>query len=65
MSQEARAKALSALARFQVTETKLGEALRRIALITVEAIPPAVAGGIILLGDDGRPTTAMTRHRLV
>ena len=37
ISADARAKALSALARFQVTETTGGDALQRIAEITLEA----------------------------
>jgi GAF domain-containing protein len=59
MSADPRAKALSALARFQVTQTTVGETLHRIAEITVEAIGPAAFAGITMLGDDGRPTTAV------
>jgi len=54
-----RAAALSALARFQVTETTVGEALQRIAEITRESIPAAQVVGMSMLGDDGRPTTAV------
>jgi GAF domain-containing protein len=56
---DARAEALSALARFQVTETTVGEALQRIAGITVEAISAADFAGMSMLGDDGQPTTAV------
>jgi len=56
---DARAAALSALAQFQVTETSVGEALRRIADITLEAVPGADIVGMSMLGDDGRPTTAV------
>src|SRR3954462_13298895 len=54
-----RAKALSALARFQVTETTVGETLQRIAEITLEAVPAAAIAGMTMLGDDGKPTTAV------
>jgi putative methionine-R-sulfoxide reductase with GAF domain len=54
-----RAAALSALARFQVTETTVGEALDRIAHITVEAIPAADFVGMSMVGDDGRPATTV------
>jgi hypothetical protein len=59
MSSDPRAKALSALARFQVTETTVGDTLHRIAEITLEAIPTAAVAGVTMLGDDGRPTTAV------
>ena len=55
---DARAEALSALARFQVTETTLGEALQRIAEITLEGIAAADVVGMSMLGENGRPTTA-------
>jgi GAF domain-containing protein len=54
-----RAKALSALARFQVTEASVGETLHQIAEITLEAVPRAEVVGMSLLGGDGRPTTAV------
>ncbi|HEX9969464.1 MAG TPA: hypothetical protein VGB03_04935, partial [Acidimicrobiales bacterium] len=54
-----RAKALSALARFQVTEVSVGDTLHRIAEITQEAIPAAAVVGMTMLGDDGQPTTAV------
>src|SRR4051794_39058 len=54
-----RAAALSALARFQVTETTVGEALHRIAEITLEAVSAADIVGMSMLGDDGRPTTGV------
>jgi hypothetical protein len=56
---DARAAALSALARFQVTETTVGEALDRIAEITLDAISAADIVGMSMLGDDGQPTTAV------
>lgn len=56
---DARAAALSALAQFQVTETTVHQALQRIADITREAIPAAQVVGMSMLGDDGRPTTAI------
>jgi transcriptional regulator with GAF, ATPase, and Fis domain len=54
-----RGAALSALARFQVTETTAGEALHRIAEILLEAIPAADIVGMSILGEDGQPTTAV------
>jgi transcriptional regulator with GAF, ATPase, and Fis domain len=42
-----------------VTETTVGEALQRIAEITLEAIPAAEVVGMSMLGEDGRPTTAV------
>jgi transcriptional regulator with GAF, ATPase, and Fis domain len=56
---DARAAALSALSQFQVSETTVGEALQRIADITQEAIAAADIVGMSMLGDDGRPTTAV------
>ncbi|MCW2680299.1 MAG: hypothetical protein JWM62_1700 [Frankiales bacterium] len=56
---DARAAALSALAQFQVTETTVGQALQRIADITLEAVPAAAVVGMSMLGEDGRPTTAV------
>ena len=54
-----RSKALSALARFQVTETTVAETLDRIAVITREAVPAAAIVGMTMLGEDGDPTTAV------
>jgi transcriptional regulator with GAF, ATPase, and Fis domain len=54
-----RATALSALARFQVTEASVGETLQRIAEITLDAMPSAAVVGMTMLGDDGQPTTAI------
>lgn len=59
MSADARAKALSALARSQVTETAVGDTRHRIAETTLEAIRPAVVPGVTMLGADGHPTTAV------
>ena len=59
MSVDPRAKALSALARFQVTEATVGGTLSRIAEITLEAMPCAAIVGITMLGEDGQPTTAI------
>jgi GAF domain-containing protein len=54
-----RSKALSALARFQVTGSSVGETLQRIADITLEAVPAAAVVGMTMLGDDGQPTTGV------
>lgn len=56
---DARAAALSALSQFQATDTTVGEALQRIPDITLEAVPAAHVVGMSMLGDDGRPTTAV------
>jgi GAF domain-containing protein len=54
-----RSKALSALARFQVADASVGDTLQRIADITLEAMPSAAVVGMTMLGQDGRPTTAV------
>jgi GAF domain-containing protein len=54
-----RAKALSALARFQVTDASVGETLHRIAEVTREAIPAAAIVGMTMLGEDEQPTTGV------
>jgi putative methionine-R-sulfoxide reductase with GAF domain len=59
MSVDPRATALSALARFQVTDATVGGTLNRIAQITLEAMPSAAIVGMTMLGEDERPTTAI------
>jgi transcriptional regulator with GAF, ATPase, and Fis domain len=59
MPVDARAKALSALARFQVTDATVGETLHRIAELTLDAIPAAAVVGMTMLGDDGQPVTGV------
>src|SRR4051795_8399859 len=59
MSLDARAKALSALARFQVADSTVGDTLDRIAVITLAALPAAAAAGMSVLGEDEQPTTAI------
>jgi GAF domain-containing protein len=59
LSLDPRAKALSALARFQVTDATVGGTLERIAEITLEAMPSAAIAGMTMLGEDGQPTTAI------
>ena len=59
MSVDPRARALSALARFQVTDATVGGTLNRIAEITLDAIPAAAIAGMTMLGDDEQPTTAI------
>jgi GAF domain-containing protein len=56
---DARAAALSALSQFQVSSTTVGQALHRIAEITRTAVPAADIVGMSMLGEDGRPTTAV------
>ena len=59
MSDDARADALQALSQFMVAEVSLGDTLLQVARITTDAMPAAELAGIALLGDDGRPTTAV------
>lgn len=59
MSADPRATALSALARFQVTDATVGGTLNRIAEITLEAMRSAAIVGMTMLGEDERPTTAI------
>ena len=56
---DARAKAFSALTRFQVSELNVGDTLHRIAEITLEALPSAAIAGMTMLGEDEQPTTAI------
>lgn len=64
MSSDPRADALSALARFQVTDVSVGDTLTRISEITLEAVPTAAIAGMTMLGDDGQPITAVyTDHQ--
>jgi hypothetical protein len=63
MSVDSRAKALSALARFQVTEATVVGTLSRIAEITLEAVPSAAVVGVTMLGEDGQPTTGIYTSR--
>jgi transcriptional regulator with GAF, ATPase, and Fis domain len=50
---------LNALTRFLVTESSVGDTLLQVAEIAVEALPPARMAGVTLLGETGRPTTAV------
>jgi GAF domain-containing protein len=59
MPPDARARALSALARFQVSSATVGDTLQRIAEITIDAVPSAAVAGMTTLADDGQPTTAI------
>lgn len=64
MSSDARAQALSALSRFLVSESSVGETLDRVAEITTAALPSAVMAGIALRGENGKPTTAVFTDEL-
>lgn len=59
MRSEAPAQALRALSQFLVADRSLGETLFRVSEITTEAIPGAQMAGMTLLGENGRPTTAV------
>lgn len=51
--------AVAALSRFLVSDTSLGETLQRVSEITQDALPGAEAVGLTMLGEDGKPTTAI------
>ena len=51
--------ALQALSRFLVADIPIGETLRRVAEISVAALPRSAFAGITMLDDDGRPTTGV------
>jgi GAF domain-containing protein len=59
MSSDVRSEALLALSRFLVSEVSLGDTLRRVAEITVTAVPAAEIAGISMLGQDGLPITGV------
>jgi GAF domain-containing protein len=64
MPSDPRADALSALARFQVTDISVGDTLTRISEITLEAVPTAAIAEMTMLGDDGEPITGVyTDHQ--
>jgi GAF domain-containing protein len=54
-----RREALSALSHFLVSDCSMGDTLLRVSQITTDAIPSAEMAGISVLGDDGKPTTAV------
>jgi len=56
---EASAQALSALSRFLVSKSSMGDTLLRVSEITTEAMPNAEMAGITLMGEDGRPKTGI------
>ncbi|MHB8293417.1 MAG: GAF and ANTAR domain-containing protein [Acidimicrobiales bacterium] len=59
MDQDPRAEALRALARFLVTDNSVGDALLRVAEISIAALQGAEIAGIALLDDEGRSTTGV------
>jgi len=59
MSTDARAQALAALSRLLVAESSMGDTLLRVSQITTDAMSSAHMAGISLLGEDGRPSTAV------
>ena len=56
---------MRAVAGFLVADVPLGETLERIALLAREAIDPAVAVGLTLLDERGRPATAVATGDMV
>ncbi|HUF33910.1 MAG TPA: GAF and ANTAR domain-containing protein [Acidimicrobiales bacterium] len=54
---DALAEALRSLSTFLVAEASLGDSLRRVAEITVAALPGAEFAGFTMLDDKGQPTT--------
>jgi GAF domain-containing protein len=59
LSSEAPAHALRALSQFLVSERSMGDTLLEVSRITVDAVPAAEMAGITILGDEGKPTTAV------
>lgn len=59
MSIDARAQALSALSRFVVAERSIGDMLLQVSQITTDAMASAEMGGISLMGENGKPKTAV------
>jgi GAF domain-containing protein len=51
--------ALFALSQFLIADVSLGDTLHRVSEIAQDAMASAEAVGISMLGDDGRPTTAI------
>ncbi len=59
MTKDPRAEALSALVRFQVTDTTVGDTLQHIADLSVRTVGGAESAGMTMLDEDMRPTTAV------
>lgn len=59
MSSDARARALSVLTRFKVSDPTAGDTLQRLAEITLDAMPRAALAGMTVPGEDQQPTTAI------
>lgn len=59
MTIDPRSQALTALARFVVADSTVGDTLLRVSQITIEALPAAKMAGISLLDEAGKPTTAI------
>lgn len=59
MSRDARARALGALSRFMVAEASMRDTLMRVTEIAAETISATAMAGVAVMGDDGKPTTAV------
>lgn len=59
MSSEAPAHALRALSQFLVAKQSMGDTLLEVSQIATDAVAAAEMAGITMLGDRGRPTTAV------
>ena len=59
MSADARAQALGALSQFLVAKSSMHDTLLTVSEITTEALPAAEMAGVAVLGDNGKPTTAV------
>lgn len=59
MDSEAPTQALRALSQFLVSERSIGETLLEVSRITADAVPAAEMAGITMLGEHGKPTTAV------
>lgn len=59
MGSDPRTLALRALSQFIVSDSSLRDTLLRVAEITTTALPAAAFSGMTLIGDDGKPVTAV------
>jgi GAF domain-containing protein len=57
--QDPRADALKALSQFMIADKSIGDTLLEVTRITSDAMPNSEMAGISLLGQDGKPTTAV------
>jgi GAF domain-containing protein len=56
--------AVEAVARFLIADVPLGETLERVAKLARDAVEPAAAVGLTLLGEHGSPSTRVFTHEM-